>query len=232
MHSALKYGRYLLWPLLLSLLAGCAGAAEPRADRPAAANVTIYVVSHGWHTGIVIPARQPGALAFLGDHFPAADATGWYELGWGDRRFYQAGDGNLWLTLRAGLLPTASALHVVALPTMPGDYFRHGQTIRLTVSATDYRAMTQTIAGDFSRDESGDVVPIETGLYGDSRFFAADGLFHAFNTCNTWTARRLQDAGLPVRSFMTFSAGAVMQQVQSIEQEEGRDSATESRQEQ
>ncbi|MCS3903383.1 uncharacterized protein (TIGR02117 family) [Methylohalomonas lacus] len=217
MHSILKHGRHLIGPLLLSLLAGCAGAAEPRTDRTAAPDVTIYVVSHGWHTGIVIPARQPGALAFLEDHFPAADATGWYEIGWGDRRFYQAGEGNLWLTLRAGLLPTASALHVVALPSMPGDYFRHGQVVELTVSEAGYRAMIARIADSFSRDNDDHIIEIGQGLYGNSRFFAATGLFHAFNNCNRWTAVMLKEAGVPLGTFMVLTADDVMEPLQALE---------------
>ena len=37
---------------------------------------------------------------------------------------------------------------------------------------------------------------VARGLYADSWFYPARGLFHLFNTCNTWTARMLSAAGV------------------------------------
>lgn len=202
--------------IMLMILSGCASSATPPTISRQSA-ITIYVVSHGWHSGIVIPAESDSSLNFLQDYFDDPD---WYEIGWGDRKFYQANETDLWLMLRAGLLPTASVLHVVALSGMPADYFRHSRIIRLEITPSGYANMTDTIAETFSQSESHEQVVFDEGLYGESRFFAADGLFHGFNNCNSWTAEMLKQAGVPVRTFMIFWPSDVMNQLENITQEE------------
>lgn len=51
-------------------------------------NQVIYVVNHGWHTGVVIPVYAfKGRLDALSLRFSQA---AFIELGWRDRGFYQA----------------------------------------------------------------------------------------------------------------------------------------------
>jgi hypothetical protein len=78
---------------------------------------TIYVVSHGWHTGVVIARERLGAeLAFvpqqLGD-------SAYYEFGWGDKDFYQTEGFPIGIALKAAFWPTAATMHVVAVPETP-----------------------------------------------------------------------------------------------------------------
>ena len=59
----------------------------------------VYVVSHGWHTGFVIPAPEiQGVIPELEQRF---GNTPYIEFGWGDKGFYQAKETTLGLTLRA-----------------------------------------------------------------------------------------------------------------------------------
>ncbi|MCV5148187.1 DUF2459 domain-containing protein, partial [Escherichia coli] len=59
----------------------------------------MYIVSHGWHTGIVVPAANVNRV------LPQLDARfaqpKWYEIGWGDKGFYQAQEITSSLTLQA-----------------------------------------------------------------------------------------------------------------------------------
>ena len=57
------------------------------------------------------------------------------------------------------------------------------------------------------------VLAADLGLYGDSRFFPARGNFWFGRTCNTWTAQRLRDGGVDIRTFMTLRAKSVMAQI-------------------
>lgn len=199
--------------LLTMLVIGCAGSPEQRAAQTTGEK-PVYVVSHGWHTGIVIAGRDRGPeLAFLDRHF---DKANWYEIGWGDKQFYQAGEVGAGLMLRAGLVPTDTVLHVTALPERPESYFTNNRVIELRIDAAGLERLTTAVAEYFQYDENGDPLTSGEGLYGESLFFDATGRFHAFNTCNTWTARMLKQAGVPIRTFMTLRANSVMDQLEPI----------------
>lgn len=207
----------LKWPcgcLLALVMTGCTGAPQQLPeliDR----GKPVYVVSHGgWHTGIVVATRDKGpGLAFLDRYF---DTANWYEIGWGDKQFYQAGEITAGLALRAGLLPTDTVLHVTALVEPPDSYFTNSRVLRLRIDEAGYDRLVRTIADYFKVDDNGNPITSGKGLYGESLFFDATGTFHAFNTCNTWTAEMLEQAGLPIRSFMTLRANGVMRQLESI----------------
>ena len=69
------------------------------------------------------------------------------------------------------------------------------------------------LAGDFKLNADGRPLAADPGLYGDSRFFPARGHFWFGRTCNTWTAQRLRDGGVDIRTFMTLRAKSVMAQI-------------------
>ena len=54
------------------------------------------------------------------------------------------------------------------------------------------------------------------GQYANSRFYAARGKYSLLQTCNTWTARALRSAGLPITSLYAVSAGNVMAQTRPL----------------
>jgi len=74
---------------------------------------TLYVVNHGWHTGLVI--RRGDIPPGLWTEHAQAPPGEFLEAGWGEREFYQSRDPGLWLALRAALWPQASVLHLVGV---------------------------------------------------------------------------------------------------------------------
>jgi uncharacterized protein (TIGR02117 family) len=194
--------------LALVLAWGPAACAVQSGDCQASDRVTISVVRHRWHTGIVLPAEEvTPSLGFLRERFSGAR---YLEIGWGDGEFYRKPDST-WLIMRALFWPTDTVLHVVGLERPPEEY-PHGGLLRLSLARNDLRRLQESLAADFSRDNGG-VVVVEPGLYGDSTFFEARGTFWFAYTCNTWTAERLADAGVPLRAFMTLTADSVMDQL-------------------
>ena len=179
---------------------------EARAsDDPA----TVLVVRHRGHTGIVLPAdRLAPSLAFLDAQF--SDPV-WYEIGWGDNDFYRRTD-NLWLLGKALFWPTDTVLHVVGLDKHPAD-LPNSDVQALCLSADGLKRLQATLAGDFKLGNDGQPLAADPGLYGDSRFFPARGHFWFGRTCNTWTAQRLGDGGVDIRTFMTLRAKSVMAQI-------------------
>jgi len=177
------------------------------ADNDGAA--TVLVVRHRWHTGIVLPAdRLAPPLAFLDAHF--SDPV-WYEIGWGDNDFYRRTD-NPWLLGKALFWPTDTVLHVVGRDRHPAD-LPNSDVQALCLSADGLKRLQTTLAEDFKLGDDGQPLAADPGLYGDSRFFPARGYFWFGRTCNTWTARRLRDGGVDIRTVMTLRAKSVMAQI-------------------
>ncbi|TNF38478.1 MAG: TIGR02117 family protein [Gammaproteobacteria bacterium] len=173
----------------------------------------ISVVSHGWHTGFVVPADDiTSKLPQLKQRFPDSP---YLEFGWGDRGFYQAQEITSGLTLQAIFWPTESVMHVVALPELPQDYFPSSEVLDICLSDQHYRALLQFLLNSFFYNEQGQIIPQKTGLYGDSQFYTGDGDYFLFNTCNKWTAKGLKSAGMEVVPIFKLTATSVMNVIKS-----------------
>ncbi len=172
---------------------------------------SIYVVSHGWHTGIVISADNLGAeLAFLTKNFNDAK---YYEFGWGDEGFYRAGKITIPLAAKALLWPTSSVMHVVALPAPPAEFFIGSEIVEITISRQGHGYLNSALYNSFNRSEDGRPQEKGGGLYGNSRFFTGSGTYFLTRTCNKWTAGSLYKAGIPISPVFTVTASGVMGQV-------------------
>jgi uncharacterized protein (TIGR02117 family) len=166
--------------LFLSALAAC--AQQPACD----ATRTLYVVSHGWHSGVVVERadlvkRLPGLALGEASHV---------EIGWGEERFYPARETTLGMALRAVLQSNASVLQVVPFAGSARGYFAASEVAEVRTDEAGYAAAVDFIAATFK-------APLERlgpSLYGNGWFYRAEGSFHLFNTCNTWVRDVLEKA--------------------------------------
>lgn len=197
--------------LLSATLVGCASARSGALrDDPHAADHTIYVVRHGWHTGIVVRrADVPSGLWPESGDFPAAT---FLEVGWGDRDFYMALENTVWLALKAAFWSRGSVLHVVGFSRPVVEEFPASEVVELGLARDQLERLVRRIHDAHARAGGGPVSPLAAGLYGNSRFYPARGHFHVFNNCNVWTARTLQAAGLPMRPRLALTASALIGQ--------------------
>ena len=158
------------------------------------APVRIQVTSNGWHTDIVLArsAALTRAVPEVAD-FPR---SAYFSFGWGDAAFYQTPDPGALTTLRAAMAPTPAVVHLVGLRRQPGEAFPSAEVLDLQVGAVGYRALLAHISRAFDRKGATRAASVGPGLYGDGLFYPGTGEFHLFNTCNTWTARGLEAAGL------------------------------------
>ncbi len=181
----------------------------------------ISIVSHSWHTGFVIPANDiKNKLPQLQQRF--GDKP-FLEFGWGDKGFYQAQEITAGLAIQAILWPTESIVHVVALPEPPQEYFPASEVLDICLPDQGYQALLQFIANSFYHDEAGHIVPDVKGIYGDSQFYTGEGDYYLMNTCNKWTAKGLQSAGMDISPMFKLTATSVMNFIQSrIEMKRGK----------
>lgn len=207
--------------LLLSfalLGAGCAAPANRgAAPVPPATSHRIHVVSHGWHSGIVVRAADVPA-----DAWPARrdfDAAEYLEVGWGHREYYQAREPPVWLGLRALLWPSPGVLHMVAFSGAVDRQFPAAEIVALQITPQGLARLVAAIAASHERDAAGRTIALGPGLYGTSRFYASRDTFHLFATCNVWTAAMLRRAGVPVRPLLSATAAALFAQLRRASKE-------------
>jgi len=202
--------------LALLLLAGCAPnrGQDLSAMEGTGPVRTIYLIDLGWHTGLAVKrADIPAGLWPESEDFPNAE---YLEVGWGDRDFYQAQGFNLWFALKAVLVPTASVLHVVGLPVRPAAYFPAAEIVEMALSEPQFEQIIVSIHNTYARGDTARAQAIGPGLYSDSRFYAAEGKFHLFNTCNVWVARALRNAGLPIVPFFAVTSDGLLSQAREF----------------
>jgi uncharacterized protein (TIGR02117 family) len=200
--------------LPLSLISGCSSqpyVIKLAEDAPRTGHNEIYVVSHGWHTGLVLPAKEiqlrlPGLKKRFGD-------KPFIEFGWGDKGFYQTNEITTGLTFRAMFWSSGSVIHAVAVPGDVLKFFQNSEVRQLCLSDAGVSSLIDFIANSFSKNPQGEIVELKNGIYGDSQFYAGTGDYYLFNTCNKWTAKALRSAGMDISPTFKLTAGSVMSYV-------------------
>ncbi len=180
----------------------------PQAHEPVK---SIYLVSHGWHTGIVFKLDDipydiwPEAYDFTG--------TKYLEVGWGDKDFYQAPEITLWNKIKAALWPTSGVLHIVGFDDPVHRAFPHSEIIELELSQSGFEQLCHYIHESYEKDTIGDVIPLGAGLYGDGKFYLSSEKYHLFKTCNVWTAKAIRSAGFPITPLFSLTTESLMSKV-------------------
>jgi uncharacterized protein (TIGR02117 family) len=171
--------------------------------RPGDATVTVHVVRHGWHSGLVIPRDR---LPPEARPEPVSDAR-FLEFGWGDRAFYQSPDAGLALALEASFASGGSVLHVTGLDRPPGERFPRAEITTIELSARGAEALARFVARAYARDASGAPIDLGPGLHPGSRFYAATGRYSLLRTCNSWIAEALRAGGCPITPAWALTGG-------------------------
>lgn len=189
---------------------------DPRLWPPAPGKPTVrvWVVNHGYHAGMVIPRRKAAVaasqheqaqLTAVAARFGSYD---WLEIGWGEEDFYRNVPTAASLTIGLGLRAlfssdNKSVLHVVGLDGPPERTLRNADLVSIDVSEAGFARMLARIDASIAVGADGMPTDLGRGLYGASRFFAANGRFHLFNVCNNWIADLLDAAGLPTAPILS-----------------------------
>jgi len=153
----------------------------------------IWVVSNGWHSGIVLarPDVPESVIPEIAD-FPQARFV---EFGWGDAEFYPAQEAGAWLALRAAF-PGPAVMHVAGLPDHPARIWPQVTILPFAMNAEALSRLLVFLRNSFDRAGAGRAAASARGIYPFSLFYPATGRFHLFNNCNTWTAQALTAMGL------------------------------------
>jgi uncharacterized protein (TIGR02117 family) len=171
---------------------------------------TIYVLAHGFHTGLAL-RRADISCGIWPESHDFKDFE-YLELGWGDEGFYGAEKVTLAITFVALFVPTLSVLHVVGFNLPVLEYYTFSTVVEIAVSEAGFRNLCHFIHQTYYRDEHDRVCFLRPGIYGQSRFYRCHERYYLPKTCNVWTARALRAAGFPVPAARILTSDGVYYQ--------------------
>ena len=198
--------------IIALMLLGCTSANE-YIGRDSAGGYPhkIYIINQGWHTGIVLKVSEidiadiPEIGEFQGNEY--------IDIGWGDEIYYRIPGFDAILAVRALLSPTSSTLKIRTLNIPVETYYEtYRYCIEYHLTDEEFRKLCRYISSTFLKADDGKPVVLEKRqniVY----FYKAVSDYHLFNTCNTWVARALEEAGFPVSSTMIISASNLFNEI-------------------
>ncbi len=201
---------YLLSAFALSRIA------VPR-EQGAQPEVTIYILTNGVHTDIVMPLQNEDkdwlkevSIA----HTTGKDTLAQYvAFGWGDKGFYL--NTPTWADLKfSTAFNAAFGLSTAAIHT---TFYRNLQEsehcVKIVISREQYRRMVAFIVQSFKRDNQQQIMHIATNAnYGSNdAFYEASGSYSLFHTCNTWSNNALKAGGQKACFWTPFDTGIFYQ---------------------
>lgn len=147
--------------LLANLLTARWGNPALFPPSPHAPVVAVFVVSHGYHTDLVVSRTALGEIG-QAHGLPALTAVAarfsaffWLEIGWGEEEFYRsvptAASLTPGLAVRALLRPrNPSVLHVVGLSSNPRISFPTAEIVRVDLSEPGFARVSERLNATFA----------------------------------------------------------------------------------
>ena len=171
--------------------------AERDIEDPDKGSIAIYLIKQSWHTAIVINKDDIDSLIFpevtLFNNFNIID------IGWGDEEFYQYPDFDAGLAFKALFYGTPSTLRIEGIGISKESYFDISEiVIKIAITQEQLDEILIFISNTIYRDNNGNPVLLSESGLGRVKFFKANGEYYLFNTCNTWLARGLKQAGVNI----------------------------------
>ena len=168
----------------------------------------------GWHSGLILPATELGALGpLLRAGLRAGPGVRYFDFGWGNRRFYMSRQPRSGDAI-AALFRSPSALFVQPA-AVPADLLASDAHIYWACANREQlRRVDHYIERSLSRPER--PVDLGPGPLPGSRFYASTEHYSAVHTCNTWTVAALQYAGLPIRAGGVLFASQVGERIRAL----------------
>jgi uncharacterized protein (TIGR02117 family) len=158
---------------------------------------TIYLIKQYWHTAIVIDKDDidPEILPEV-EYFKDFSLL---DFGWGDEEFYQYPGFDSGLAFKALFYATPSTLRVEGIGISKDTYFDISEiVVRILVTQEQLNEIVHFISSTLYREKKDNPVILSEQGLGRIIFFKANGEYHLFNTCNTWLARGLKQAGIDI----------------------------------
>jgi uncharacterized protein (TIGR02117 family) len=217
MNAFLVFNRPIIIFCLCAITA-CAGQTHGedgwRCSGPDARCSTVFVAYDSWHAAIVLPKTELSVdlIPEMAD-FPAAR---YLEFSWGDQDYFPDPNSGVFMALKAAFWSSGSVLHLVGFDDEVRRFYPKAEVVELRLASPAHDRLVAFLTSSFARRNFGNRSQARPGLYEYSRFYPSGGDFSLLNTCNTWVARALKTAGLPVTSAGVITAGQLGEQLGEI----------------
>lgn len=182
-------------------------------DLKSEGDLTIYILSNGVHTDIVVPVKTSTVdwsqwVKF--EHTKAKDTTVQYvAFGWGDKGFYL--ETPTWAELKWSVaFKAAFALSTSAIHASFYHQLKEGENCKsIRISDHQYQQLVQFIQKSFKTNQSGKSIHILTDAHYNMHdsFYEAVGRYHLFSTCNTWANNALKSCDQKASLWTIFDTG-------------------------
>lgn len=177
------------------------------------ATMTIYLMTNGVHTDLVVPVRNEierwDTLVPFRNTVSKDTNYRWLAFGWGDKGFYL--ETPTWADLTfATAFKAAAGLSTTAMHTTFYMTIKVDEMCKpIQISKEQYKVLCTYIQSSFQQSPQGKYIWIPTNaVYGRSdAFYDAVGKYSLFKTCNSWTNEGLKTAGLPACVWTPLDTG-------------------------
>lgn len=199
--------------LLAASLAACDPIAPAATCAPdAASQDVVWVIDHGWHTDIGVPADEiTGPLGVYRSIFPGARVL---MFGFGKRTFITAKVEDV-SELLLGPVPGPGAIEVVGLRIPPAEAYEQPVTL-LHLPPGGMQALSDFLWQTLGKTRGGEPRLISDGLFPGSLFYASTHAYNLLYTCNTWAAQALHAALFPVHTDGVVLPGGLLRQTARV----------------
>ncbi len=155
----------------------------------------IFLIKQYWHTAIVIHSKDIDGSKYRFKKFFEDHRL--IDFGWGDEVFYQLPDFDLYFAARAILKPTSSTLRIEGINLSKELFLQYSDiAVRLSITESQLENILNFIENTFYKNS--DEYVLLNSIADKIFFFKAKGNYHLFNTCNTWLAECLKQAGFDI----------------------------------
>jgi uncharacterized protein (TIGR02117 family) len=217
----LKYLKRLLFALLsfmgfigLYLLSAYVlGKISVEKEPTTSQDVTMYILTNGVHTDLVMPLRNEQmdwSQEVKFDNTSSKDTLAQYlAVGWGDKGFYLQtptwADLKFSVAFKAATGLSTSAIHATFYKTMQVG----NDCIELKISKEQYTRLVKYVKNSFTKDAQGHFMNIKTNAnYSkNDAFYEAGGSYSMAHTCNTWANNGLKCCGQKAAYWTPFDSG-------------------------
>ena len=180
-------------------------------------NITMYVMSNGVHTDLVLPTKTDfidwSTIFSFENTLGKKTDFKYIAIGWGDKGFYL--NTPEWKDLKASTAFVAAtgigetALHVTYYNNIKLDDL----TKKIEITDTQYQNLIKYIENSIELGSDSKPQLIETtAQYGQNdAFYEAHRSYSIFFTCNSWTNDALKTAGIKASKWVAFDKGILYQ---------------------
>lgn len=176
-------------------------------------DVTIYILTNGVHTDLVVPIRNEQmdwSKEVLFENTVGKDSLANYlAMGWGDKGFYL--ETPTWADLKFSVgFKAATGLSTTAIhATYYKKMTEAADCVKLQISKEQYGKLINYITNSFQKDNNGQFIPIKTNAnYGKTdAFYEANGSYSMLHTCNTWANSGLKACEQKAALWTPFDSG-------------------------